>query len=88
MTGVVHFLDPYRYRSTFHRMAPDISEEEFARDYVNHLEEIILYEGPDSIAAILMESVTGNERAYSSAEWISAGCACPVRQIWHCNDRG
>jgi len=59
MTGVIHFLDPYRYRSTFHRTNPDISEEEFARDYLNHLEEIILYEGPDSIAAILIESVTG-----------------------------
>jgi taurine--2-oxoglutarate transaminase len=59
MTGVVHFLDPYRYRSTFHRMNPDISEADFARDYLNHLEEIILYEGPESIAGILMESVTG-----------------------------
>ncbi|MEW6288073.1 MAG: aminotransferase class III-fold pyridoxal phosphate-dependent enzyme [Chloroflexota bacterium] len=59
MSGVVHFLDPYRYRSTFHRTNPDISEEEFARDYVNHLEEIIQYEGPETIAAILMESVTG-----------------------------
>jgi taurine--2-oxoglutarate transaminase len=59
MTGVVHFLDPYRYRSTFHRTTPDISEAEFARDYLNHLEEIILYEGPESIAGILMESVTG-----------------------------
>lgn len=59
MMGVVHFLDPYRYRSTFHRTNPDIAEEEFARDYVNHLEEIILYEGPESIAGIIMESVTG-----------------------------
>ena len=59
MTGVVHFLDPYRYRSTFHRTNPDIPEEEFTRDYLNHLEEIILYEGPETIAAILMESVTG-----------------------------
>lgn len=59
MPGVVHFLDPYRYRSTFHRTNPNISEEEFARDYINHLEEIILYEGSESIAAILMESVTG-----------------------------
>ncbi len=59
MGGVVHFLDPYRYRSTFHRTNPDISEAEFTRDYLNHLEEIILYEGPESIAAILMESVTG-----------------------------
>jgi len=59
MPGVVHFLDPYRYRSTFHRTNPDISEVEFAQDYLNHLEEIILYEGPKTIAAILMESVTG-----------------------------
>lgn len=59
MPGVVHFLDPYRYRSTFHRTNPDISETEFTQDYLNHLEEIIQYEGPDTIAAILMESVTG-----------------------------
>jgi len=59
MTGVVHFLDPYRYRSTFHRMNPNISEEEFSQDYLNHLEEIILYEGPATIAGILLESVTG-----------------------------
>lgn len=59
MPGVVHFLDPYRYRSTFHRTNPNISEAEFTQDYLNHLEEIILYEGPESIAGILMESVTG-----------------------------
>ena len=59
MPGVVHFLDPYRYRSTFHRSQPDISEQEFSQDYLNHLEEVILYEGSQSIAAILLESVTG-----------------------------
>ena len=59
MPGVVHFLDPYRYRSTFHRSNPEISEEDFSQDYLNHLEEIILYEGPQTIAGILMESVTG-----------------------------
>ncbi len=59
MPGVVHFLDPYRYRSTFHRTQPDISEVEFTRDYLNHLEEIVQYEGPNTIAAILIESVTG-----------------------------
>ena len=59
MPGIVHFLDPYRYRSTFHRTNPDISEKDFAQDYLNHLEEIIQYEGPQTIAAILMESVTG-----------------------------
>ena len=59
MPGVVHFLDPYRYRSTFHRTNPAISEEDFTQDYLNHLEEIMQYEGPETIAAILMESVTG-----------------------------
>ncbi len=59
MPGIVHFLDPYRYRSTFHRTNPDIAEADFAQDYLNHLEEIIHYEGPQTIAAILMESVTG-----------------------------
>ncbi|GAB4505705.1 MAG: aspartate aminotransferase family protein [Anaerolineales bacterium] len=59
MPGVVHFLDPYRYRSTFHRTNPDLPEAEFCQDYLNHLEEIIQYEGPETIAAILLESVTG-----------------------------
>ena len=59
MPGVIHFLDPYRYRSTFHRTAPDISEQDFCRDYLNHLEEIIHYEGPETIAAVLIEPVTG-----------------------------
>jgi len=59
MPGVVHFLDPYRYRSTFHRTNPNISEADFCQDYLNHLEEIIQYEGPETIAAILVESVTG-----------------------------
>jgi len=59
MPGVVHFLDPYRYRSTFHRLNPDIPESEFTQDYLNHLEEIITYEGPETIAAVLIEPVTG-----------------------------
>jgi taurine--2-oxoglutarate transaminase len=59
MPGVVHFLDPYRYRSTFHRNKPEISDAEFSQDYLNHLEEIIHYEDPETIAAVLIESVTG-----------------------------
>ena len=59
MPGVVHFLDPYRYRSTFHRTNPEISEADFSLDYLNHLEEIIQYEGPETIAAVLIETVTG-----------------------------
>lgn len=59
MPGVVHFLDPYRYRSTFHRTNTDISESDFCKDYLNHLEEIIQFEGPETIAGLLIESVTG-----------------------------
>jgi taurine--2-oxoglutarate transaminase len=59
MPGVVHFLDPYRYRSTFHRTNPEIPEAEFCQDYLNHLEEVIQFEGSNTIAAILIETVTG-----------------------------
>jgi len=59
MPGVIHFLDPYRYRSTFHRTNPNISDMELSQDYLNHLDEIITFEGPDTIAAILIETVTG-----------------------------
>jgi taurine--2-oxoglutarate transaminase len=59
MPGVVHFLDPYRYRSTFHTSRPDLSEEDFAGEYLDYLEELIQLEGPETIAAIIMETVTG-----------------------------
>lgn len=59
MPGVVHFFDPYRYRSTFHRHAVDISDARFCRDYLDHLEEVIQLEGPQSIAAVMVETVTG-----------------------------
>ncbi|MBI4926189.1 MAG: aminotransferase class III-fold pyridoxal phosphate-dependent enzyme, partial [Anaerolineae bacterium] len=59
MPGVVHFLDPYAYRSVFHRSRPDVDEEELAQDYLNHLEEIIQFERPESIAAVMLETVTG-----------------------------
>ena len=58
-SGFVHFLDPYRYRSTFHRTNPTISDTDFCQDYLNHLEEVIQYEQPNTIAAILLETVTG-----------------------------
>lgn len=59
MGGVVHFLDPFQYRSTFHTNNPGISGEEFTQDYLNHLEEIIQYEGAHTIAGVLLETVTG-----------------------------
>jgi len=77
MPGVVHFLDPYRYRSTFHRTNPDISPTDFSLDYLNHLEEIITYEGPQTIAAILLETVTGTNGVIIPPEGYLQG----VRQL-------
>lgn len=59
MPSVVHFIDPYMYRSVFFENRKDITEEEFSNAYIQHLEEIIQYEGPHTIAAILIETVTG-----------------------------
>jgi taurine--2-oxoglutarate transaminase len=82
MGGVVHFLDPYRYRSTFHRNTLGISENEFALDYLNHLEEIIQYEGSNTIAAILLETVTGTNGIIIPPQGYIQG----VREICDRND--
>ncbi|MGN6325570.1 aspartate aminotransferase family protein [Pseudolysinimonas sp.] len=53
--GHVHVFGPYLYRSEF--WATSV-EEEGARA-LHHLERVIQAEGPDSIAAILLETVPG-----------------------------
>ena len=53
--GHVHFFGPYLYRSHF--WATSV-EEESARALA-HLEDVITFEGPSTIAAILLESVVG-----------------------------
>jgi taurine--2-oxoglutarate transaminase len=55
MPGVVHFLDPYCYRCPF-GWTPQTCQ----RECIQHVEEVIGYEGPNHIAAILMEGVTGS----------------------------
>ena len=53
--GHVHFWGPYLYRSAFWATSP---EEECQRA-LEHLEQTIIFEGPKTIAAILIESVPG-----------------------------
>ncbi|MGX8906948.1 aminotransferase class III-fold pyridoxal phosphate-dependent enzyme [Streptomyces netropsis] len=53
--GVVHFWGPYLYRSPFHAT----SEEEECARALAHLEDTIVFEGPGTIAAIILESVVG-----------------------------
>ncbi len=54
-TGHVHFFGPYTYRSAF--WAKDEVEE--CQRALEHLEQVIIFEGPSTIAAILIESVVG-----------------------------
>jgi taurine--2-oxoglutarate transaminase len=53
--GHVHFFGPYLYRSSFWAK----NEEEECERALKHLEEVITFEGPNTIAAILIESVVG-----------------------------
>jgi taurine--2-oxoglutarate transaminase len=57
MNGVVRFFDPYIYRSHLYREGD--SEEEFSRRMLEQLEETMLYENPNNIAAVFIETVTG-----------------------------
>lgn len=53
--GHVHFFGPYHYRSAFW----SASEEEECQRALEHLENVITFEGPNTIAAILIETVVG-----------------------------
>jgi len=54
MPGVVHVMDPWPYHYSF-----GDDDEEIVDKNLRYLEEIIMYEGPDKIAAMFIESVTG-----------------------------
>ena len=54
--GFVKFFDPYVYREGIEFD----SEESASSYYLRKLEEQIQYEGPDSVAAIVMETITGS----------------------------
>ena len=53
--GFVKFFDPYIYREPVEFK----SEEEATKYYLTKLREQIIYEGPDTVAAIVMETITG-----------------------------
>lgn len=53
--GIVRAFDPYCYRCPFGK-TPDSCK----RECVSHIEEIIQMEGPHTIAAILVEGITGS----------------------------
>jgi taurine--2-oxoglutarate transaminase len=54
-SGVVRYFGPYLYRSPFHSS----SETEESERALAHLDEILMLEGPHTVAAILLETVVG-----------------------------
>jgi taurine--2-oxoglutarate transaminase len=52
--GICRVLDPYRYRCSFCQTQPACTMQ-----CLGHVEEVIEYEGPQNIAAVIMETVTG-----------------------------
>lgn len=55
MPGVVKVMDPYCYRCSFGQ-----KRETCALECAKHIEETILYENPDTVAAIIIEGITGS----------------------------
>jgi taurine--2-oxoglutarate transaminase len=55
--GIVRFFDPYKYRSHLYREGD--SDAEFTRRCLDEVEEIVMYEGGHTIAAMFIETVTG-----------------------------
>ncbi len=53
--GHVHFFGPYLYRTAFWASTP----EEESQRALEHLEQVLQMEGPDTIAAVLLETIVG-----------------------------
>jgi taurine--2-oxoglutarate transaminase len=76
--GVVHFWGPYPYRSAFH--ATDEAQE--SERALAHLRDTIAFEGPSTVAAVLLETVVGTNGILVPP----AGYLAGVRQI--CDEFG
>ena len=68
-TGVVHFFGPYAYRSPFWSDGP---EQECVRA-LEHLEQVVAFEGPGTIAAIVLETIPGTAGVLVPPEGYLAG---------------
>jgi taurine--2-oxoglutarate transaminase len=54
-TGHVHFFGPFLYRTAFWAS----TEQEECQRALEHLEQVIEFEGPSTIAAVLLETIVG-----------------------------
>jgi taurine--2-oxoglutarate transaminase len=55
MPGVVRYWGPYLYRSAFHAQ----TEQEESERALQHLRDLLMVEGPQTVAAIILETVVG-----------------------------
>src|SRR6202140_3405552 len=76
--GVAHFFGPFLYRSPFHAT----SEREECERALAHLEDVVTFEGADTIAAIVLETIPGTAGIMPPPDGYLAG----VRDI--CNRHG
>ncbi|WGW12036.1 aspartate aminotransferase family protein [Saxibacter everestensis] len=72
-TGIVHFFGPYAYRSAF---GAKNEAEELERS-LGHLEQLVMLEGPGTIAGILLETIVGTNGVLLPPDGYLAG----VREI-------
>ena len=68
-SSVVHYWGPYTYRSAFHS-ENDTEECERA---LEHLRDTIIFEGPHTVAAIVLETVVGTNGILTPPEGYLAG---------------
>jgi taurine--2-oxoglutarate transaminase len=78
MPGIVHYWGPYPYRSAFHSS----SAEEECNRALEHLRDLIMVEGAQNIAAIILETVVGTNGILVPPDGYLAG----VREI--CDEFG
>jgi taurine--2-oxoglutarate transaminase len=76
--GVVHFWGPYPYRSAFHA----VSEEQECERALAHLRDVVMVEGGQTIAAIILETVVGTNGILVPPDGYLAG----VREL--CDEHG
>ncbi len=53
--GIIHYWGPYSYRSAFH----STTEQEECDRAIAHLRDLLIVEGPHTVAAIILETVVG-----------------------------
>lgn len=55
--GIIRVFDPYKYRSPLY--AEGDTDQQFSDKCLAQIEEVLMYEGPHTVAGFILETVTG-----------------------------